>query len=123
MIRAEREADAVVISVRDNGIGIEPEMQASVFDVFTQARQTLDRSQGGLGLGLAIVRSLVTLHGGTVTVLQRGARPGHDVHRPAAVCGDAGRRTRGRRRARCSSRDRRAPVASSSSTTIATPPR
>ena len=62
----------MVISVRDTGIGIEPEMQASVFDVFTQARQALDRSQGGLGLGLAIVRSLVTLHGGTVAVFSEG---------------------------------------------------
>jgi signal transduction histidine kinase len=71
-ISAGREADAVVISVRDTGIGIDPAMQASIFDVFTQARQALDRSQGGLGLGLAIVRSLVTLHGGTVAVFSEG---------------------------------------------------
>jgi CheY-like chemotaxis protein len=61
-----------VISVRDTGIGIDPAMQASVFDVFTQARQALDRSKGGLGLGLAIVRSLVTLHGGHVAVFSEG---------------------------------------------------
>jgi CheY-like chemotaxis protein len=71
-ITADREDDSVVIRVRDTGVGIEPQMQASVFDVFTQARQTLDRSQGGLGLGLAIVRSLVTLHGGTVAVFSEG---------------------------------------------------
>ena len=71
-INASREGDWVVISVRDTGIGIDPAMQASVFDVFTQARQALDRSQGGLGLGLAIVRSLVTLHGGTVGVFSEG---------------------------------------------------
>jgi CheY-like chemotaxis protein/anti-sigma regulatory factor (Ser/Thr protein kinase) len=71
-ISAGRDADAVVVSVRDTGIGIDPAMQASVFDVFTQARQALDRSQGGLGLGLAIVRSLVTLHGGTVSVFSEG---------------------------------------------------
>jgi CheY-like chemotaxis protein len=62
----------VVIAVRDNGIGIEPEMQARVFDVFTQSRQALDRSQGGLGLGLAIVQSLVRVHGGTVEVFSEG---------------------------------------------------
>ena len=71
-INAGREGDSVVISVRDTGIGIDPAMQASVFDVFTQARQALDRSKGGLGLGLAIVRSLVTLHGGTVGVFSEG---------------------------------------------------
>jgi PAS domain S-box-containing protein len=71
-INAGREEDSVVISVRDTGIGIDQAMQASVFDVFTQARQALDRSQGGLGLGLAIVRSLVTLHGGTVGVFSEG---------------------------------------------------
>ena len=71
-ISAGHEGDAVVISVRDSGIGIDPAMQASVFDVFTQARQALDRSKGGLGLGLAIVRSIVTLHGGTVSVFSEG---------------------------------------------------
>jgi CheY-like chemotaxis protein/anti-sigma regulatory factor (Ser/Thr protein kinase) len=75
-INAGREEDSVVISVRDTGIGIDPAMQASVFDVFTQARQALDRSKGGLGLGLAIVRSLVTLHGGTVGVFSEGVGRG-----------------------------------------------
>ena len=75
-IMADREDDWVVIRVRDSGVGIEPQMQASIFDVFTQAHQTLDRSQGGLGLGLAIVRSLVTLHGGTVAVFSEGAGRG-----------------------------------------------
>ena len=89
---ADRDADSVVVSVRDTGIGIDPAMQASVFDVFTQARQALDRSQGGLGLGLAIVRSLVTLHGGTVAVFSEGLGRGHHVHRSAAVCRNAARR-------------------------------
>ena len=71
-VDAGREDDSVVIKVRDTGIGIEPAMQANVFDVFTQARQALDRSKGGLGLGLAIVRSLVSLHGGTVGVFSEG---------------------------------------------------
>ena len=72
VITAAREAESVVITVRDSGIGIEPDMQPKVFDVFAQASQTLERSKGGLGLGLAIVRSLVTLHGGTVAVFSEG---------------------------------------------------
>jgi CheY-like chemotaxis protein len=52
--------------VKDEGIGITPEMLGRVFDAFVQQPQSIDRSSGGLGLGLAIVRSLVTMHGGTV---------------------------------------------------------
>jgi PAS domain S-box-containing protein len=54
------------ISVRDNGIGIGPELLPQVFDLFTQAERTPDRAQGGLGLGLALVKSLAGLHGGKV---------------------------------------------------------
>jgi PAS domain S-box-containing protein len=54
------------ISVRDNGIGIGPELLPQVFELFTQAERTPDRAQGGLGLGLALVKSLVGLHGGSV---------------------------------------------------------
>ncbi|KQQ97320.1 PAS domain-containing protein [Massilia sp. Leaf139] len=57
---------SVVIAVRDNGIGIDPAMLPRVFDLFSQAERTPDRSQGGLGLGLALVNSLVQLHGGRV---------------------------------------------------------
>jgi signal transduction histidine kinase/ActR/RegA family two-component response regulator len=71
-VTARREGGAVLISVRDDGSGIEPEMQARIFDMFTQAQQTLERSRGGLGLGLAIVKSLVALHGGTVSVFSEG---------------------------------------------------
>ena len=56
----------VVTSVHDNGIGIAPDEQARVFDLFAQAKRTSDRSQGGLGLGLALVKSLVELHDGAV---------------------------------------------------------
>ncbi len=58
--------DAVAISVRDNGIGIDRGVLPHVFELFTQAERTPDRSQGGLGLGLALVHSLVQLHGGRV---------------------------------------------------------
>ncbi|WP_354003786.1 chemotaxis protein CheB [Ramlibacter aurantiacus] len=62
----------VVISVTDDGIGISPEMLPRVFDLFVQADRTLDRAQGGLGLGLTLVRSLVELHGGSVEARSAG---------------------------------------------------
>ena len=52
--------------MRDNGIGIPADMLASVFEMFTQVDRSLERSQGGLGIGLTLVRRLVELHGGTV---------------------------------------------------------
>jgi PAS domain S-box-containing protein len=61
------------ISVRDNGIGIGPELLPQVFELFTQAERTPDRAQGGLGLGLALVKSLVGLHGGSVEAESAGA--------------------------------------------------
>ena len=73
LILHQRRGDGgeVIVTVRDNGIGIAPEMLPRIFDLFTQDRQAIDRAQGGLGLGLAIVRSLVALHDGTVTAQQR----------------------------------------------------
>jgi len=71
-VAAERAGDSVVLTVQDTGIGIEADLLPKVFDLFTQAQQTSDRSGGGLGLGLAIVRSLVLLHGGIVTVSSEG---------------------------------------------------
>jgi CheY-like chemotaxis protein/anti-sigma regulatory factor (Ser/Thr protein kinase) len=66
----------VDVSVSDNGIGIAPELQATVFDLFTQADRASDRSQGGLGIGLALVKSLVELHGGQVSVHSEGTGKG-----------------------------------------------
>ncbi|SMP80939.1 PAS domain S-box-containing protein [Noviherbaspirillum suwonense] len=66
----------IAISVRDNGIGIDTALLPYVFELFTQAKRTSDRSQGGLGLGLALVKSLVTLHGGRVTVSSEGTDKG-----------------------------------------------
>jgi signal transduction histidine kinase/ActR/RegA family two-component response regulator len=65
-----------VICVQDEGIGIAPSMLPRVFDLFVQADQSLDRSQGGLGLGLTLVRQLVELHGGTVEALSDGLNRG-----------------------------------------------
>ena len=76
--RASCEDGQVRLSVRDQGIGIGPEMLPVVFDLFVQNRQSLERSQGGLGLGLAIVRSLVHLHGGTVTAHSEGEGHGSE---------------------------------------------
>jgi signal transduction histidine kinase/DNA-binding response OmpR family regulator len=64
----------VLLRVRDNGIGISPEMVQSIFELFTQATRSLDRAQGGLGIGLTLVRHLVGMHGGSVSV--RSAGPG-----------------------------------------------
>jgi CheY-like chemotaxis protein len=70
------EGDTVAIHVRDDGIGIEPEMTERVFDLFAQAERTPDRSSGGLGLGLALVKSLVDLHGGSVSCSSEGVGKG-----------------------------------------------
>ncbi len=65
----EQRGDQAALRVRDNGIGISPDVLPHIFDLFTQADKSLDRSQGGLGIGLALVRSLVTMHRGTVEAL------------------------------------------------------
>jgi|GEM_PF-1179960 len=76
VLSAAREGENVTLSLKDNGIGIAPEMQPKVFDHFTQGQQTLARSGGGLGLGLAIVRSLVELHHGSVGAQSDGVGAG-----------------------------------------------
>jgi signal transduction histidine kinase/CheY-like chemotaxis protein len=73
---ARTEGDQVVVCIEDNGIGIEPAMLDSVFDIFTQVRDADARAQGGLGIGLTLVRSLVGLHGGRVTAHSEGRNRG-----------------------------------------------
>jgi CheY-like chemotaxis protein len=75
-LRLDADVDDYVLSVRDDGIGMEPALVERVFDLFTQAERTPDRSQGGLGLGLALVKSLVELHGGTVQASSPGLGKG-----------------------------------------------
>jgi len=72
-IALARAGDDVVLSVRDSGVGIPPELLPQVFDVFVQGAISIDRSQGGLGIGLSLVRRLVELHGGSVAADSPGA--------------------------------------------------
>ena len=65
-IGLEQKGDEAVLRVRDSGIGIAPDLLPRIFDLFTQADKSLDRSQGGLGIGLSLVKSLVTMHRGRV---------------------------------------------------------
>ncbi|GAA4015742.1 hypothetical protein GCM10022212_08300 [Actimicrobium antarcticum] len=69
---AQRDGEHVLISVQDTGMGIPADMLGTVFDVFTQVNRTLDRSQGGLGIGLSLVRTLVQMHGGSVQAASGG---------------------------------------------------
>jgi CheY-like chemotaxis protein len=70
-LSVQKERDECVIRVRDSGVGIAPALLPQVFDLFTQAERTLDRSQGGLGIGLALVKTLTELHGGTVEAFSK----------------------------------------------------
>jgi PAS domain S-box-containing protein len=85
----------VELRVCDNGIGITPQLLPQIFDLFTQAERSPDRSQGGLGLGLALVKSLVELHQGTVSVDSAGPGQGSTfcvrLPRLAAVNSDGAR--------------------------------
>lgn len=76
VIAVSLNASTVEISIRDTGIGISPDLLPHVFELFTQAERSPDRSQGGLGLGLALVRSLVDLHGGSVDAYSEGTDRG-----------------------------------------------
>jgi len=77
-LSARRDGDDVEIAVRDNGIGIPPGHLPEVFDMFTQAHRAAGRGQGGLGIGLAMVRSLVQMHGGSVQAQSAGAGQGSE---------------------------------------------
>ncbi|BCS34749.1 hypothetical protein TBR22_A39750 [Luteitalea sp. TBR-22] len=71
-VAASRDGDQVRVTVRDTGIGIAPDVLPAVFDLFVQGRQASDRAEGGLGLGLTIVRNLVERHGGRVSAESDG---------------------------------------------------
>jgi CheY-like chemotaxis protein/anti-sigma regulatory factor (Ser/Thr protein kinase) len=90
-VRGARESRSVVLRVRDDGVGIPADLLPRVFDPFTQGARGSDRTQGGLGLGLSIVRSLVEQHGGTVAVSSEGPGQGSEfsVRLPLARPGRA----------------------------------
>ena len=83
----EQVPETLIVRVSDNGIGIPADMLDRVFDMFTQLDASIDRSQGGLGIGLTLVRRLVELHGGTVDVHSDGPGTGSTftVYLPAAA--------------------------------------
>ena len=72
------EHGCATVAVRDNGVGVAPEVLPYIFDLFIQAERTPDRSQGGLGIGLALVKSLVALHGGSVHARSEGLGQGSE---------------------------------------------
>ncbi len=85
-ISLTREENQAVLRVRDTGIGISSELQDHIFDLFVQAERSLDRAQGGLGIGLTLVRSLVELHGGQISVSSAGAGKGSEFAVTLPLC-------------------------------------
>jgi CheY-like chemotaxis protein len=77
-LTAERQGDDVSIRIRDSGIGIPKEMLPRIFDMFTQVDQSLERSEGGLGVGLTLVQRLVEMHGGCVEARSDGPGKGSE---------------------------------------------
>jgi len=71
-VLAERDGDEAVITVQDSGIGLSPDMLPRVFDMFAQVDRSMERAQGGLGIGLALVKRLVDMHGGSVHATSDG---------------------------------------------------
>ncbi len=87
VLSARRDRDEVLISVSDNGIGIPADMLPRVFDLFTQVRDNLDRSRGGLGIGLALVKQLVEMHGGSIAAESAGSGKGSSFRLRLPVAG------------------------------------
>lgn len=77
-VSAGVDGQEIQIRIRDNGVGIGAELLPHVFDLFTQAQQTVDRSEGGLGIGLTVVRNLVELHGGRIEAHSKGRGQGSE---------------------------------------------
>jgi PAS domain S-box-containing protein len=86
-LSANREGSGLAVKVKDTGVGIPPSKLAGVFEMFAQLDQSLDRAQGGLGIGLTLVKRLAELHGGTVTAHSDGAGCGSEftIHLPVVV--------------------------------------
>jgi PAS domain S-box-containing protein len=78
-VRVSVQRGEAVVTVRDRGVGMTPELLAKAFDLFVQETRSLDRAQGGLGIGLTLVRTLVTLHGGSVRAFSDGPGRGSEI--------------------------------------------
>jgi PAS domain S-box-containing protein len=78
-VKSTSEHGEAVISVRDDGMGMTPELLTRAFDLFVQETRSLDRAQGGLGIGLTLVRTLVTMHGGSVRAFSEGPGRGSEL--------------------------------------------
>ena len=87
-LTGDNNGDELKINVRDNGIGIAPDMLPHVFDLFTQSERTLDRAQGGLGIGLALVKRLIEMHGGDVEAHSAGIGQGSEFALRLPLVGD-----------------------------------
>jgi PAS domain S-box-containing protein len=77
-LTAERQGGDLIVSVKDSGIGITTDMLPHVFEIFSQAKRALERAQGGLGIGLSLVKGLVELHGGSIKVESDGPGKGSE---------------------------------------------
>lgn len=77
-LTAEQQGSDVVVSVKDTGVGIPPEMLPKIFEMFAQVDRSLERSQGGLGIGLTLARQLVEMHGGSVSAFSEGRGRGSE---------------------------------------------
>lgn len=106
-VSVARDGDVAIVTVRDNGIGMSPEHLPTIFGIFAQLEPGLSRSQGGLGIGLSLVESLIERHGGTVTASSKGIGRGsefvvrlpisvsrHDAWQPSATSDPPGRKNR-----------------------------
>ncbi len=93
-VESRNEGEEAVISISDNGIGISEELRLHVFDLFVQGTRTLDRAQGGLGIGLAVAKRLVEMHRGRISVASQGTGHGTTFEirlpRVASVAGSSG---------------------------------
>jgi CheY-like chemotaxis protein/anti-sigma regulatory factor (Ser/Thr protein kinase) len=96
-LSAQREGGRVTVRIRDSGVGIPPEMLPRIFDMYTQVDSSLDRAQGGMGIGLTLVKRLVEMHGGSIEAHSEGPNRGSEfvvrlpvAERPSAMQTETG---------------------------------
>jgi CheY-like chemotaxis protein len=87
-VRVEPDGNSAVVRVRDTGMGIEEEMLPHLFNTFTQGEQPLARSRGGLGLGLAVAKGIVELHGGSISAHSEGIGKGAEFRLSVPLVGE-----------------------------------